>query len=147
MNERQRAGHVITGSVFLLLLAVPALAETQNTPLSTAQIPHTPPQAMRPGQGARPVDVLQGITLTEEQKAKIDQIHQEMKSRVDVVVKDPASDETTKRAMLEGLARMERRQVFLALTPEQQAEVRKRIVASRAAEQEKNKKETALPPK
>jgi hypothetical protein len=49
--------------------------------------------------------------------------------------------------MLEGLARMERRQVFLALTPEQQAEVRKRIVASRAAEQEKNKKETALPPK
>jgi len=42
--------------------------------------------------------------------------------------------------MLEGYRRLERGQVFKLLTPEQQREVRKKISARRAAEQEKKKK-------
>lgn len=93
------------------------------------------------------MDDLQGLTLTEDQKVKIDQIHQDMKSRMEIVAKDPAENADQKGAMLEGMARMERRQVFQVLTLEQQAEVRKKIRARRAAEQEKDKNQTALPPK
>lgn len=145
MSERKSARLLIAVSGFLFLLAIPAIAETQSTPLSPTQRPQMLPHASRPKAAARSVDYLQGLTLTEDQKAKIDQIHQDMKSRMDIVAKDPAEDGTAKGAMLEGLARMERRQVFLVLTPEQQAEVRKKVMAGRVAEQEKNK--TALPPR
>jgi Spy/CpxP family protein refolding chaperone len=44
--------------------------------------------------------------------------------------------------MLDGYRRMERGQVFNVLTPEQQIEVRKRVRARRAAEQEERKKQS-----
>ena len=77
----------------------------------------------------------------------MDQIHQNMQPSMDAVVKDEKSTAEQKAAMLEGLQRMERRQIFKVLTPEQQIEVRKKILARRAAEQEENKKKHQRPPK
>ena len=37
--------------------------------------------------------------------------------------------------MIEGLQRMERRQIFQLLSPDQQAQVRSKVLAERAAEQ------------
>ena len=59
---------------------------------------------------------------------------------MDLVVKDEKLSPDQKEAMLQGYRRLERGQVFKLLTPEQQREVRKRISARRAAEQEKKKK-------
>jgi len=85
------------------------------------------------------------LKYTDDQKEKIDQIHQDMKSRMDLVVKDEKLSPDQKDAMLQGYRRLERSQVFKLLTPEQQREVRKRISARRAAEQEKKKKKPSLP--
>jgi hypothetical protein len=85
------------------------------------------------------------LKFTEDQKAKIDQIHQNMKSNLDAVVKDKDLNEDQKEAMLEGFRRMERGQVFKVLTPEQQTEVRKRVLARHAAEQQEHKKQQPLP--
>jgi hypothetical protein len=80
-------------------------------------------------------DAFAGVKLTDDQKAQIDQIHQEMKTRMDTVTHDGGSAEWQKSAMIEGLQRMERRQLFQILTPDQQAEVRKKVLTARAAEQ------------
>ena len=91
------------------------------------------------------MDDFAGLKYTDEQKAKIDQIHQDMKSRMDAVVKDGKLTAEQRDAMLAGYGRMERSQVYKVLTSEQQKEVLKRIRARRVAEQEEKKQHT--PPK
>jgi len=75
---------------------------------------------------------------------KVDQIHLEIRSRMEIVSKDPAENKEQKGAMLEGLARMERTQIYEILTPEQKVEVRKKIITRHAAE--KAKSQTPLKP-
>lgn len=115
----------------------------QSRQLGSAQTPQMAAPATRPRKDTRPTDDLAALTFTDDQKAKIDQIHREMKPRLDAVVKDEKLDAVQKDAMLEGLLRMEGRQVFKVLTPEQRQEVRGRILARRAAEQEESKKKRA----
>ena len=131
---------------FISLGAVPGLTRTQSSPPSPAQNPRVTASARRPKK-VTPPDEFAGLTFTDEQKAKMDQIHQNMQPSMDAVVKDEKSTAEQKAAMLEGLQRMERRQVFKVLTPEQQIEVRKKILARRAAEQAESKKKHQRPPK
>ena len=132
MNQIMFTNRVKITSLLLFLFAAPALAGTDNKPLASDQDPHRAPQVTRPpGQAARSEDIFAGLTLTDEQKAKVDQIHKDIISRMKIVAKDPAENADQKGAMLEGLARMERNQIFQILTPEQQAEVRKKIAARR----------------
>jgi Spy/CpxP family protein refolding chaperone len=127
-------------SLLFLLFTIPALAGTDNKPLASDQDPHLAPQATRPSrQAARDEDDFAGLTLTAEQKAKIDQIHKDMITRMDIVAKDPASSADQKEAMLVGYARMERNQIFQILTPEQKAEVHKKIIARRTARKMENR--------
>jgi hypothetical protein len=139
MKKGRFAKRVAVVVGFLFPFAMPALSQAPSQPLSPAQIPHVAAHVARPAHSSHAEDELAGLTFTEDQKAKIDQIHQNMKPRMDVVVKDPTSSAVQKRAMLEGLARMERRQVFQLLTPEQQSEVRNKVLARRAAERKQNK--------
>ena len=95
---------------------------------------------LRPNRASQPADDFAGLKFTNDQKAEIDQIHQDMKSRMDAVAKDEKLTSEQRDAMLEGYRRMERNQVFKLLTPEQQREVRARIRAQRVAKQEAQKK-------
>ena len=128
--------------LFLTLFAAPAQTETQNKPLAPSPIPQLAPQAARPQSAARPEDDLAGLTLTDDQKAKIEHIRQETRSHMDIVARDPKSNSDQKQAMLEGMVRIERSQIFQILTPEQQSEVRKKAAARREAEQEGKKKQS-----
>ena len=89
-------------------------------------------------------DYFAGLTFTDEQKAKIDEIHKDIKLRMDTVVKNEKLGPEQKGAMLDGYRRMEQRQLFAVLTPEQQTVVRKKLLAQRAAEQE-GKKQQSVP--
>ena len=67
---------VIAGG-FLFLCAAPKLTFGQSGPPDAA--PHPPMKsALRPP----PPDLLEGLTLTDDQKAKIDQIREDTKSRL-----------------------------------------------------------------
>lgn len=132
------------GLGFLFLCAVCGSARLQGSPPLWAQNARTPAPAARPKRGTPPTDDFAGLTFTDDQKAKIDQIHQNMKPRMDAVVKDEKLDAGQKEAMLEGLLRMESRQIFKVLTPGQRLEVRDRILARRAAEREERKKNQPL---
>ena len=98
------------------------------------------------------MDDLAGLNYTDNQKAKMHQVHQDIRSRMDAVVKDDKLSREQKKAMLEGYQRMEVRQVFKMLTPEQQTEVTKKVLARRAAarkekEEKENEREKHSPPK
>jgi Spy/CpxP family protein refolding chaperone len=80
-----------------------------------------------------PPDLLEGLTLTDDQKAKIDQIREETKSRLAAVANDKKLSPEASDAMLRGYQRIEDGKILEVLTPEQQQEVRKRIAAWRAA--------------
>jgi hypothetical protein len=125
--------HCCSAVALTFLLAVSLYSQTPSANSSAKKnVDHT---------SAQPSELFAGINFTNDQKAKIDQIRQDIKHRMDVVAKDEKLNPDQKSSMLDGYWRMEQRQIFAELTPEQQREVRSK--AKHAAEQDKKK---AFPP-
>jgi Spy/CpxP family protein refolding chaperone len=137
MNKNAFVKRVVVAGGFLFLCAAPRLAFGQSSPPS-------PPAALRrpvrsaPGQGRyiSPTEYLTGLTLTEDQKAKINQIREDTKSRLAAVAKDEKLGPEVKDAMAGGYQRIENSKIFEVLTPEQQQQVRRRIATLPAAAQQ-----------
>jgi Spy/CpxP family protein refolding chaperone len=142
MNRLAIRVTVVAG--FLLHCATPALTRAQSVQPGSAQAPRMLSPAPRPIHAPRAADDFAGLKYTDEQQAKIDEIHQRMQKRKDTVIKDEKLSGDQKNAMLTGLKRMESGEIFRSLTPEQQKEVLKNVHARRAAAQEEDKK-TAPP--
>ena len=140
MSKNRFAKGVAVAAGFLFLCAAPGLTRAQSSPPRPVQTPRKASPAARPKSDTGPTDDFAGLKYTDDQKAKIDQIHQNMKSRMDGVVKDERLNADQKAAMLQGLQRMERGEVYKVLTTEQQATVRKAMLARRAAEQAEKQK-------
>ena len=128
-----------------------ALTQDSSRPSSATPLPqHVPLNAMRTapqGQPASVDDPLAGLTLTEGEIAKIDQIRKDMRARMELVARDEKETQDQKTAMIQGLQRMQRSQIFMVLTPEHQTEYRKKILAQRAAKQDANKMQHGPQPK
>jgi hypothetical protein len=77
--------------------------------------------------------LLEGLTLTDDQQAKIDQIREDTKSRLAAVANDKKLSPEAANAMFQGLQRIENDKILEVLTLEQQQEVRRRLSAWRAA--------------
>jgi hypothetical protein len=108
-------------------------------PMSAQQHPWHSNMSMAPEKHSLSVeDELSGVTLSDDQRAKIDEISKDIKARMDSVAKDEKESADQKQAMIEGLQRIKLRQVYMVLTPEQRAEFRKKVLAQRAAEQAKS---------
>ena len=122
---------VVAAGGFLFLCAAPELALGQpNQPGAAPPAPMKSAVAPR-GKSAAP-DLLAGLTLADDQKAKIDQIREETKSRLAAVANDKNLSPEAADAFLRGYQRMENAKILEVLTPEQQQEVRKRIATWRA---------------
>jgi len=141
VSQNRFAARVGVVAGILLLCAAPGLTRAQSSRPGAVPIPHKASPAARAKRDIRPTDYFAGLKFTDEQKARIDEIHRQVKLRSDGVVNDQKLDADQKGAMLEGLRRMENSQTFKLLTPEQQKEVRERVRAQRAAEQEARKKQ------
>ena len=93
-----------------------------------------------------PTDIFAGLQYTEDQKVKISKIHEDIKSRADAVIKDDKLNPDQKGAFLQGFERMERSEIYKVLTPEQQAEVGKRMRELRQEAQKEREKKKAQQP-
>jgi Spy/CpxP family protein refolding chaperone len=144
MNKKRFARGVAVAAGFFFLCTAPESARGQSNTPSPASTPTKPAPVARTQRVPSKGDDFAGLNYTDKQKERIQKIHQNFKSRIDLVVKDEKLTADQRAAMLEGYVRMERGQVFDVLTPEQQKEVRERIRARRAAEQEAKKQS---PPK
>jgi hypothetical protein len=145
MNKNRFAKRIAVAAGLLFLCSAPGLTRAQSSPPIPAPTPHRAPPVARPRKSTPPPDDFAGLQYAEDQKARIDQIHQDMKLRTDAVLKDEKLTAEQRDAMLEGYQRMERSQVFKVLTSQQQKEVLGRIRARHVAEQEEQKKQS--PPK
>ena len=114
---------VVAAGGLLLLGAAPEWALGQSS---------QPDAALRGQSGARP-DLLEGLTLTDDQKAKIEHIREETKSRRAALANDQRLSPEAADALRRGYERTEYGLFLEVLTPQQQREVRKRIAARRAA--------------
>ena len=141
MNKNRFAKRVAVAAGFLFLCAAPGLTRAQSSPPSPAPTSRKTLPAARPKKDTRPTDDFAGLQYTDDQKARIDQIHQDMKSRMDAVPKDEKLTAEQRDAMLAGYQRMERSQVFKVQTTQQRKEVLRRARARRAPEQEEQKKQ------
>jgi Spy/CpxP family protein refolding chaperone len=139
MNKNAFVRRVVVAGGFFFLCAAPRPALGQPSPSSAAQFPlikPTPTPAQQPRTYISPTEYLTGLTLTGDQKAKINQIREGTKSHMAAVAKDQKLGPEVKDAMVVGYQRIENSQIFQILTPEQQQQVRKRIATLRAAAQQ-----------
>jgi len=124
---------VVAAGGFLFLCAAPELARGQSSqPGAAPPAPMSSASAPR-GKSATPPDLLEGVTLADDQKAKIAQIREETKSHLAAVANDKKLSPEAADAMRRGYARLENGKILEVLTLEQQQQVRKRIAAWRAA--------------
>jgi Spy/CpxP family protein refolding chaperone len=135
------AKRIAAGAGLVFLCTFPELTRAQNLPPAPAQPPRkTTAPLIRPKRAPGPTDDFAGLTYTPEQKAKVQQIHQDFKKLMDTVRKDQKLSPEQRGAMLQGYQHMERGEVYKVLTAEQQMEVRKKIFARRAeARQDREK--------
>lgn len=144
MNKKQFA----KAAGFVFLCTLPALALAQSTSPARAHSPQPASSTARTGDLSLPGEDFAGLVLTDQQKTTIQEIHNDMKQRMETVMKDEKETPEQKEAMLEGYHRMERNEVFQALTPEQQGMVRKKMLARRkAALEEKKRQQVSASPR
>ena len=131
MKKKHIVKQVAVGLLFLWL--APGLIRAQgNAPGLASTASAISPEA-QPKKESQPPDDFAGLAYTAEQKAKIDQIRKTARQRLDAVKNDEKLAPEVKAAMLEGYQRIELREMFEVLTPAQQAEVRRKAAARRAA--------------
>ena len=148
MNKGRFAKPVAVAAGLFFLSTVPALTRGQSSPTPPAEIPQTTSPPPRATKAQRPTDIFAGLQYTEDQKAKIEKIHQDMKLRRDAVIKDDKLNPEQKDAFFQGFERMERSQIYEVLTPEQKTEVRKRLAAQhQKAQKEPKEKKLQQPQK
>ena len=136
MNKIVLVKPVVVAGAFLILCAAPKPAFAQSSQPSAAPPPLIRSAAAPPRNSTAPPDLLEGLTLTDDQQAKIDQIREDTRSRIAAVTagaNDKKLSPEAANAMLQGLQRIENGKILEVLTPEQQQEVRRRLSAWRAS--------------
>jgi len=136
MNKIVFVKPVVVAWGFLFLCAAPKLTFGQSSPLGSVPPPPMRSASAPPRNSTPPPDLLEGLTLTDDQQAKIDQIREDTKSRLAAVTagaNDKKLSPEAADAMFQGLQRIENDKILEVLTLEQQQEVRRRLSAWRAA--------------
>ena len=135
MNKIRLAKPVAVVGGFIFLCAVPGLTRAQSAPPGLVQAPKVASSGAQVKRDSLPADDFAGLNYSEEQKTEIDQIHRNTKALMDAVAKDDKLTADQKDAMLQGYKRLEYGRVYKVLTPEQQRQVRQKILARRAEKQ------------
>jgi hypothetical protein len=143
MSKNRFAKRMAVAAGFFFLCAAPGLTRAQSSPPSPAPTPPKTAPAVRAKKNTPPPDYFAGLQYTDEQQGRIDQIHQDMKTRMDAVAKDQKLTAEQKDAMLAAFQRSERSQVYRVLTSAQRKEVARRARARQAAEQAAQNKQSS----
>ena len=137
MNVNRFAKGVAVTAGLFLACAAPGLNRAQSSPPRPVPSPPKVSPAAGPKGDASQTGVFAELKLTDEQKARIDEIHRIMTSRMDVVIKDEKLNADQKEAMIQGYQHMENTQAFEVLTPSQRREFREKTLVRSAAQQQK----------
>jgi Spy/CpxP family protein refolding chaperone len=129
-------------------LAVPGLSRADSTTHSALQAPKATSDTAQKAHDAAAAgeNDFAGLDLTAEQKAQFAKIHEGMEARKALVAKDTKLSPDQKDAFMLGYTRQEYGEMFKALTPLQQKQVRKKMADRRAADQAAHAKQAPKRP-
>jgi|ERR1700719_2206848 len=146
MNKNRFAKPAAVAAGLIFVWAAPGLTCAQSAPPRPVQTSTLSSTGAQANKDSFPADDFAGLSYTDEQKAEIDKIRLDTKSRKAVVAKDEKLTSDQKDAMLLGYTRMEYGRIYKVLSPEQQRQVRQRVRARRTADQAAQKKQQPRQP-
>src|ERR1700686_4358933 len=103
----------------LAMIATPAALMAQDTPQSNPQ-----DQAASTQPGHRHGDELAKLNLTDDQKAQVKKIHENMRAQMDAVKSDATLTAEQKQAKMKELHKSSHEQVKQLLTPDQRKQMK-----------------------
>lgn len=121
---------------FLALTFAPGISRAQDTAQPPAQDQSQAAPAAPAQQTAKRHGVMQGLNLTEDQKAAMKKIHESTKSQVEAVKQDQSLTADQQAAKIHQLRHSARLQMVKLLTPDQRQQMRANVRALRAARRE-----------
>lgn len=131
MNTRALRLAFLSGAGILALGALQKVSVAQEKPQDQA----APTQQASPAPGRRMhgEKMLEGLNLTDDQKAQIKKIHEDARAKADAVSADTSLSEADKQAKLRAIHRDSMKQVHAVLTPEQRQQLREKMRERRGA--------------
>jgi hypothetical protein len=123
---------VIAAGGLLFLCAAPQAVPGPSSQAGAAPAPMQAASAPT-GKSATAPDLLEGLTLADDQKARIGRIRGDTNARLAALEGDSKLSPEAAEAMRRGYERLENGRILEVLTPEQQRLVRMRIAAWRDA--------------
>ena len=151
MNRNSITKQIAIAAGLVALTFAPGISRAQDTAQPPAQdqsqaAPAAPATPAAPAQQAgKRQGAMQGLNLTEDQKAAMKKIHESTKAQVDALKADQSLSADQQAAKIHQLRREARVQMVKLLTPEQRQQMRANIRALRAARREQQQPAQAQP--
>src|SRR5271170_6382092 len=121
---------------FLALTFAPGISHAQSGSQPPAQNQSQAAPAAPAQQEGRKHGAMQGLNLTDDQKAAMKKIHESTKAQLDAVNKDESLTADQKQAKVHQLRHSARLEMVKLLTPEQRQQMRANVRAMRASRHE-----------
>jgi Spy/CpxP family protein refolding chaperone len=125
----------------LALTFAPGISRAQSGSQPPAQDQSQAAPAAPAQREGRMHGAMQGLNLTEDQKAAMKKIHESTKAQLDAVNKDESLTADQKEAKIHQLRHGARMQMVKLLTPEQRQQMKANVRALRASRQEQKQQQ------
>jgi Spy/CpxP family protein refolding chaperone len=130
----------------LALTFAPGISRAQSGSQPPAQDQSQAAPAAPAQQEGRKHGVMQGLNLTDDQKAAMKKIHESTKAQMETLNKDESLTADQKAAKVHQLRHSARMQMVKLLTPEQRQQMRANVRALRASRREQQQQPPQVQP-
>jgi Spy/CpxP family protein refolding chaperone len=141
MNRNGITKQIAVAAGFLALTFAPGISRAQSSSQPPAQDQSQAAPAAPAEHEGKMHGAIEGLNLTDDQKAGMKKIHESTKAQLDAVNKDESLTADQKEAKTHQLRHRARLQMVKLLTPEQRQQMRANVRALRASRREKQQQQ------
>jgi Spy/CpxP family protein refolding chaperone len=141
MTKNGITKQIAVAAGLLALSFAPGISRAQGSSQPPAQDQSQAAPAAPAQHEGRTHRAMQGLNLTDDQKAGMKKIHESTKAQLDAVNKDESLTADQKTAKIHQLRHGARMQMVKLLTPEQRQQMKANVRALRAARREKQQQQ------
>jgi Spy/CpxP family protein refolding chaperone len=146
MNRNSIKKPIVVAAGLLALTFAPGITRAQDNTQPPAQDQSQAAPAAPAEHVGRMHGAMQGLNLSDDQRAAMKKIHESTKSQVEGVKQDESLTASQKEAKIHQLRRSARVEMVKLLTPEQRQQMRANIRAKRAAGREQQQEQPQAQP-
>lgn len=136
MNKFRTLKQMAAAAALLSFCGLSAIVNAQQTTPSNSPSSMQGQDQAPPMHGQKGDDELSKLNLSDEQKAQVKKIHQDMKAQMDTIQNDTTLSAEQKQEKIKQLHKASHEQVKQLLTPEQRQQMKADEMARKAAKQQ-----------